>query len=150
LREVKLGTIVHAIPELRKKTGDRAILRSYHFHGDNKRVARQVEALEKGNFKAFLDMVIESGYSSFMYNQNIHSPHSVKEQGVALGLAMSEMILKGKGAWRVHGGGFAGTIQAFVPHSLLQKYVETMELIFGRGSCHNLFIRNKGAFRLEF
>lgn len=150
LREVTLDDIVKAIPELRQKTGDRAILRAYHFQKDNQRVVRQVEALERGDFKSFLEMVVESGYSSFMYNQNIYSPNSIKEQGVALGLAMSEMILKGEGAWRVHGGGFAGTIQAFVPHSLLQKYVETMELIFGRGSCHNLFIRNIGAFRLEF
>lgn len=149
LREVTMVDIVKAIPELRSGAGDRAILRAYHFQGDNQRVVRQVEALEKGDFRAFLDMVIESGYSSYMYNQNIHSPHSVKEQGVALGLAMSEMVLKGEGAWRVHGGGFAGTIQAFVPDTLLDEYVNTMEHIFGKGACHNLFIRNRGAFMLE-
>lgn len=149
LREVTMEDIVKAIPELRTSAGDRAILRAYHFQGDNQRVVRQVEALEKGDFRAFLDLVVESGYSSYMYNQNIHSPHSVKEQGVALGLAMSEMVLKGEGAWRVHGGGFAGTIQAFVPDILLDKYVNTMEHIFGKGACHNLFIRNRGAFKLE-
>ncbi len=150
LREVTLGDIVRAIPELRPVTGDRAILRSYHFQEDNQRVVRQVEALERGDFRSFLNMVVESGYSSFMYNQNIHSSHSVKDQGVALGLAMSEMVLKGEGAWRVHGGGFAGTIQAFVPDSLLDHYIKTMEHIFGKGCCHNLFIRNSGAIRLQF
>ncbi len=150
LREVTLNDIVKAIPELRSGPGDRAILRAYHFQGDNQRVVRQVEALERGDFKSFLDMVVESGYSSFMYNQNIHSPHSIKDQGVALGLAMSEMVLKGEGAWRVHGGGFAGTIQAFVPDALLDHYIKTMEHIFGKGCCHNLFIRNSGAIKLQF
>jgi galactokinase len=148
LREVTLEEIIEEIPVLRSNAGDRAILRAYHFQGDNDRVVRQVQALERGDFKSFLGMVVESGYSSFMYNQNIHSPHSVTEQGVALGLAMSEMVLKGEGAWRVHGGGFAGTIQAFVPDALLTKYIRTMEHIFGKGACHNLFIRNRGAFRL--
>lgn len=150
LREVSLDDIVKAIPELRTTTGDRAILRAYHFQKDNLRVAKQVEALEKKNFNAFLNMVVESGYSSFMYNQNIYSPHNIKEQGVALGLAISEMILKDHGAWRVHGGGFAGTIQAFVPDRLLEKYISTMEQIFGKSSCHDLFIRNLGAVNLEF
>ena len=150
LREVKLKDIVKAIPELRPVTGDRAILRAYHFQEDNQRVVRQVEALERGDFRSFLNMVVESGYSSFMYNQNIHSSQSVKVQGVALGLAISEMVLKGEGAWRVHGGGFAGTIQAFVPDALLDRYIKTMEHVFGNGSCYNLFIRNNGAFRLQF
>ena len=149
LRDVALKDIIAAIPELRKKTGDRAILRAYHFQGDNLRVQHQVDALEKGDFENFLKMVIESGYSSFMYNQNIHSPHSAKDQGVALGLALSEIILKDKGAWRVHGGGFAGTIQAFVPEDLLDPYIYKMEQVFGKGACYNLFIRNKGSFRLE-
>ncbi len=149
LREVTLDDIVRAVPDLRKKTGDRPILRAYHFQQDNERVIRQVEALEKGDFAAFLRMVVESGYSSFMYNQNIHSPYSISEQGVALGLAMSEMVLGDKGAWRVHGGGFAGTIQAFVPGERLKTYTGTMEHIFGRGACSSLTIRNKGAIRLE-
>jgi galactokinase len=149
LREVTLKDIVGALPDLRKKTGDRAILRSYHFQQDNSRVLAQVEALNKGNFRAFLDLVIESGYSSFMYNQNVYSCHSTRQQDVALGLALSEMILSGKGAWRVHGGGFAGTIQAFVPADTLDEYIYRMEKVFGKGACHNLFIRNKGAVRLE-
>jgi galactokinase len=149
LREVTLKDIVGALPDLRQKTGDRAILRSYHFQQDNNRVLSQVEALNRGNFGAFLDMVIESGYSSFMYNQNVYSGHSTSEQDVALGLALSEMILKGKGAWRVHGGGFAGTIQAFVPADTRDEYIYRMEKVFGKGACYDLFIRNKGAIRLE-
>ena len=149
LREVSLAQIVEAIPSLRDKTGDRAILRAYHFQGDNQRVVEQVEALENNNFQAFLKMVVESGYSSFMYNQNIYPSNNVKEQGVSLALALSEMVLKGHGAWRVHGGGFAGTIQAFVPQDLLDKYVATLEHVYGKGSCHKLFIRAKGSIKLD-
>ena len=94
-------------------------------------------------------MVIESGYSSFMYNQNIFPVNNVKEQGVSLALALSEMVLKGEGAWRVHGGGFAGTIQAFVPQRLLATYVTTLEHVFGAGSCKKLFIRNTGSVMVE-
>jgi galactokinase len=149
LRELTLEQIVDAIPELREKTGDRAILRAYHFQGDNQRVINQVEALERNDFHAFLQMVIESGYSSFMYNQNVFPINNVKEQGVSLALALSEMVLKGEGAWRVHGGGFAGTIQAFVPQPLLPKYISTLEHVFGKGACKKLFIRNTGSVKVE-
>jgi galactokinase len=149
LREVTLEQVVDAIPGLREKTGDRAILRAYHFQGDNARVVKQVEALEQNDFQAFLQMVIDSGYSSFMYNQNIFPVNNVKEQGVSLALALSEMVLKGHGAWRVHGGGFAGTIQAFVPQQLLPKYISTLEHVFGEGSCKKLFIRNIGSTKVE-
>jgi len=94
-------------------------------------------------------MVIESGYSSYMYYQNIFPTNNVKEQGISLALALSEMVLKGQGAWRVHGGGFAGTIQAFVPLSLLDKYVNTLEHVFGTNTCHKLFIRQKGAVKVD-
>ncbi|WP_026473385.1 galactokinase [Alkaliflexus imshenetskii] len=149
LREVSLDDIVTAIPQIREKVGDRALLRSYHFQQDNQRVSEQVKALESDNFDLFLQMVIESGYSSFMYNQNIYPVSNVAEQGLSLGLALSEMVLKGRGAWRVHGGGFAGTIQAFVPADLLNKYVTTLEHVFGSGTCHKLFIRSKGTCRIE-
>lgn len=149
LREVSLEKIVDAIPKLREKTGDRAILRAYHFQQDNQRVVKQVEALEKNDFMAFLQLVIDSGYSSFMYNQNIYPVSNVREQGVSLALALSEMILKGRGAWRVHGGGFAGTIQAFVPKHLLVMYISTLENVFGEGSCKMLFIRNTGSVKVE-
>lgn len=149
LREVSLEKVVEIIPKIRKIEGDRAILRAYHFFGDNQRVVNQVEALEKNNFNKFLGMVVDSGYSSFMYNQNIYPVTNIKEQGVSLALALSEMILRGKGAWRVHGGGFAGTVQAFVPQELQNRYIDTMERIFGKDSCSKLFIRAKGSIIVE-
>lgn len=149
LREVTLEQIIHNIPDIRKKTGDRAILRAFHFQGDNQRVADQVKALEKNDFDAFLKMVVESGYSSYMYNQNIFDVVHKDEQVVSLALALSEMVLKGEGAWRVHGGGFGGTIQAFVPQNKLDEYVKTLEHVYGKGSCHKLFIRTKGAVKVE-
>jgi galactokinase len=149
LRKVTLQQIVENIPEIRKKTGDRAILRAYHFQGDNQRVVDQVAALENNDFQAFLKMVVESGYSSYMYNQNIFDVVHKDEQVVSLALALSEMILKGKGAWRVHGGGFGGTIQAFVPQDILGEYVNTLEHVYGKGSCHKLFIRAEGAIKLD-
>jgi galactokinase len=148
LRQVTLKQIVEAIPKIREKVGDRALLRAYHFQGDNQRVVEQVSALEKNDFKAFLGMVVDSGYSSFMYNQNVYPVNNVREQGVSLALALSEMVLKGQGAWRVHGGGFAGTIQAFVPQNLLDQYINTLEHVFGQGACYKLFIRQKGAVKV--
>jgi galactokinase len=149
LREVTLEQIVEKIPDIRRKTGDRAILRAYHFQGDNQRVVDQVTALESNDFQAFLKMVIESGYSSYMYNQNIFDVVHKDEQVVSLALALSEMILKGSGAWRVHGGGFGGTIQAFVPQVKLDEYVKTLEHVYGKGTCHKLFIRAKGSVKLD-
>jgi galactokinase len=149
LRQVSLEQVLQVAPTIRKKVGDRAILRAIHFQGDNQRVVDQVAALEKNDFKAFLSMVVDSGYSSYMYNQNIFPVNNVKEQGVSLALALSELVLKGKGAWRVHGGGFAGTIQAFVPRNVLEKYTTTLEHMFGAGSCHKLFIRQQGAGVVE-
>jgi len=149
LREVTLKQVVDIMPKIREKVGDRALLRAYHFQGDNQRVVEQVTALEKNDFTSFLKMVVESGYSSYMYNQNIYPVNNVKEQGVSLALALSEMVLKGAGAWRVHGGGFAGTIQAFVPQNLLSSYVETLEHVYGKNSCHKLFIRQKGSVKIE-
>lgn len=148
LREVSLEQVLDIAPKIRKKVGDRAILRAIHFQGDNQRVVDQVAALEKNDFKAFLGMVVDSGYSSYMYNQNIFPVNNIREQGVSLALALSELVLKGKGAWRVHGGGFAGTIQAFVPNNLLDQYVSTLEHVYGPGSCHKLFIRPQGAVKV--
>lgn len=149
LRDVSLAQIVEAIPALRERTGDRAILRAFHFQGDNQRVVKQVAALEKNDFDAFRMLVIESGNSSFMYNQNVFPVNNVKEQGVSLALALSEMVLKDRGAWRVHGGGFAGTIQAFVPQDLLSVYIATLEHVFGKDACKNLFIRKEGSVKVE-
>jgi len=148
LRQVTIEQVLQIAPKIREKVGDRAILRAIHFQGDNQRVVDQVAALERNDFKAFLAMVVDSGYSSYMYNQNIFPVNNVREQGVSLALAMSEIVLKSQGAWRVHGGGFAGTIQAFVPRHLLEKYISTLEHVFGKGACQSLFIRRKGAGRV--
>jgi len=155
LRPLSMKQVVDSIPNIREKVGDRAILRSIHFQADNARVVDEVEALEANDFQKFLGLVIESGYSSYMYNQNIYAQtqenfdSKMAEQGVSLGLALSELVLRGKGAWRVHGGGFAGTIQAFVPNDLLDQYITTLEHVFGEGNCHKLFIRAKGAIKVE-
>lgn len=149
LREVSLDDVIGIIPKIREKVGDRAILRAIHFQGDNQRVVDQVAALENNDFKGFLQLVVESGYSSYMYNQNIYPVNNVREQGVSLGLALSDLVLKHKGAWRVHGGGFAGTIQAFVPERLVDQYIRTLESVFGEGRCHKLFIRKEGAHKIE-
>lgn len=149
LREVTLEQVLEKAPSIREKVGDRAILRAIHFQGDNQRVVDQVEALERNDFKSFLGMVVDSGFSSYMYNQNIYPITNIREQNVSLALALSHLVLKGEGAWRVHGGGFAGTIQAFVPQKLLSRYVSTLEHVYGKGSCHILFIRKQGAGRVE-
>lgn len=151
LREVTLEQVVEAIPTLREAgVSDRAILRAIHFERDNARVAEQVADLEKGDFKAFLGKVCASGQSSFMYNQNVYPINNVNEQGLSVALALSEIVLGSEGAWRVHGGGFAGTVQAFVPANLIGKYVETLEHTFGKGKCHKLFIRPQGSIKVEF
>jgi galactokinase len=149
LRQVSLEQVLDIVPKIRERVGDRAILRAIHFQKENQRVVDQVAALERNDFRTFLNMVIDSGYSSFMYNQNIFPVNNIKEQGVSLALAMSELVLKGQGAWRVHGGGFAGTIQAFVPQNMLDKYISTLEHVYGKGSCRKLFIRHQGAGRVE-
>ena len=155
LRPLSLKIVVDNIPNIREKVGDRALLRAIHFQIENNRVVDEVKALEKNDFRKFLDLVIESGNSSYMYNQNIYAQtkenfdSKMSEQGVALALALSDIVLKGLGAWRVHGGGFAGTIQAFVPNNKLDQYISTLESAFGKGSCHKLFIRTKGAIRVS-
>lgn len=150
LRETTLEKVMDIAPSIRKKVGDRAILRAIHFECENDRVVDEVAALENNDFKKFLQLVIDSGHSSYMYNQNIYVSNNIQEQAVSLGLAYSELVLKGAGAWRVHGGGFAGTIQAFVPENLLEKYITTLNHLFGAGSCHPLFIRQKGVVKLDF
>lgn len=144
LRETDKAEFYKNIPEIREKFGDRAVLRAIHFFGDNDRVVSEVEALRSGNFDEFKRLVCESGASSYMYNQNVYSVKKPNEQPVALGLAVSEQVLKGRGAYRVHGGGFAGTMQAFVPKELLSAYKNAVESVFGEGSCYILLIRPLG------
>lgn len=149
LREVTLEEFLPQMAEVRKKTGDRAVLRAYHFLQDNQRAIAEAQALEKGDFTGFLQLVKESGYSSFMYLQNVYVSGSVAHQEVAYTLAVCEAALAGKGAYRVHGGGFAGTVQAFVPVDMLTDFVKTVECAVGKGSCHVLSIRAAGGIELE-
>lgn len=144
LREVDEKEFFAKIPELREAVGDRAVLRAIHFYKDNERVLREVDALKKNDFEKFKQLVIESGDSSYMYNQNVFATKQPEIQPVSIALALSEQVLDGKGAWRVHGGGFAGTIQAFVPNDLLDEYKSTLEAVFGEGSCYVLAIRPVG------
>lgn len=144
LREVDEPEFYKNISAIREKFGDRAVLRAIHFFGDNARVLDEVKALRNGDFEGFKKHICESGASSYMYNQNVYSVKKPIEQPVALGLAVSEQVLRNKGAYRVHGGGFAGTIQAFVPNELLYTYKQAIESVFGEGSCYVLSIRPLG------
>jgi galactokinase len=149
LREFDRGRVLRELPSLRGRVGDRAILRALHFYDDDRRVEEQVAALERGDFPAFLSLVVESGRSSWTLCQNCYPPGAAREQGVALALALSQTLLSGSGAWRVHGGGFAGTIQAFVPEEQAGDYLTRMRGVFGPESCHQLSVRSRGASRLE-
>ena len=149
LREVRYSEIIENAAELREKTGDRAILRAIHYLNENDRVDRQVASLEKGDIDAFFADVIASGMSSFRFLQNVYTTKNVNEQGLSLALAVSEQILLGKkAAWRVHGGGFAGTIQAFVPSCMSETYKKEIEKVFGEGNCIALRVRNDGAIKV--
>ena len=144
LREITEADVLASVAGIKEKLGERPLLRAIHFFEDNKRVEKEAEALKNGDFECFKAMTIASGYSSYMYNQNVFSSSDPLSQPVSLALAISEVVLKGKGAWRVHGGGFAGTIQAFVPDCLLEEYKDSMEAVFGEGSCYILAIRPFG------
>ena len=148
LRDVNKEEFIKAIPKLRKLAGDRAVLRTIHFFNENKRAIDEAIALENGDFDKFLKIVKESGHSSYMYLQNVCVCGSSKEQAVGIVLAMCDEILKDKGAYRVHGGGFAGTVQAFVPHEILDNFKENIEKIVGKNNCHILSIRPVGGTRL--
>lgn len=148
LREISFEDFKKALPEIKDKVNDRAIIRAFHFYNENIRVEKAVSALENGDFDAFKQIIIDSGHSSYMYNQNVFTPVNPTEQKLSVALCMSEDILKGKGAWRVHGGGFAGTIQAFVPNDILDEYKTAMESVFGEGNCHVLIIRPVGGTRV--
>ena len=148
LREVPEEDFISEIVNLRKKAGDRAVLRAFHVYDENKRVENAKNYLLKKDFNSFLQILKLSGNSSYKYLQNVYSPSNVKHQGLSLALLIAERILKDKGAFRVHGGGFAGTIQAFVPNDLVEEYVSKMESIFGKGKCHKLFVRPLGATKI--
>ena len=148
LREIEFEAFKNAVPQLKGKVNDRALLRAYHFYGENKRAEEAVDALESNDFEAFKEIIVESGRSSYMLNQNVFSPSNATEQKLSLALCITEDMLKGRGAYRVHGGGFAGTIQAFVPNDMLDEYKNAMESVFGLGNCHVLIIRPVGGTRV--
>lgn len=149
LRELTREEIVENIPALREKAGDRAVLRALHFFDENERVDELAEALKAGDFGGFLSVINRSGESSYKYLQNVYSSAHPGEQGVSLAIYLAKSILKGEGAARVHGGGFAGTVQAFVPNKSLKSFVEGIEKVFGEGSCHVLNIRPFGGIEVE-
>ena len=138
-----------AIPMLREMCGDRAVLRAIHFYQENARVPKQVAALERGDFEMFLKLVRESCYSSYMYLQNVIPAGCKARQDVAVALALCEHYLQGKGACRVHGGGFAGTVQAFVPIEMLDTFRAGVDAVMGEGACHVLRIRPQGGVEME-
>ena len=138
-----------AIPQIRKACGDRAVMRAIHFYQENARVPQQVAALREGDFQKFLSLVKQSGYSSYMYLQNVIPAGYKAHQDVAVALALCEHYLQGKGAYRVHGGGFAGTVQAFVPYDILDSFVAGIDGALGAGACHVLSIRPQGGVRME-
>ena len=149
LSQIDEAEFYAAIPALRTSCGDRAVLRAVHFYQDNDRVPKQVEALEAGDFAAFLQLVKESGYSSYMYLQNVIPAGYKEHQDVAIALALCEHYLQGKGAYRVHGGGFAGTVQAFVPFEILESFRTGIDSVLGEGACHVLSIRPQGGVEME-
>ena len=144
LRQVDEEEFYRDLPKLRKICSDRAVLRAAHFFGDNRRAREETEALRANDIGRFLFLVRESGDSSANLLQNLYSASVPKEQGIPLGIMVSKRVLGEKGAVRVHGGGFAGTIQAFVPLELTEAYVEEMNRTFGKGSCYVFRIRPVG------
>lgn len=144
LREVERADVIANIPELREQFGDRAVLRALHFYGDCERVVKQTAALKSRDFKRFLKLINESGDSSYKYLQNIYVSSEPKRQELSLALYIAQDVLGGEGAARVHGGGFGGTIQAFVPDHKLEHFTRRMESVFGEGSCYVLSVRPFG------
>ena len=144
LRDVPFDTFLAKLPECRRQCGDRAVLRAFHFYADNDRVAQQVAALRGGDFDAFLQLVTASGDSSWEYLQNVIPAGYKEHQEMGVTIAAAKHYLQGKGAVRVHGGGFAGTAQAFVPVDMLADFKAHMEAILGEGRCHVLSIRPEG------
>lgn len=144
LAEVQEDEFYRNIPEIRKELGDRAVLRTIHFMEENKRVVKAVDALKKQDVGSFLTQIKESGSSSFKYLQNVYTNADVEHQNLSVALAVSDSILKENGVARVHGGGFAGTIQAFVKNAFVEEYRNRMDGIFGSGACKILKIRNEG------
>ena len=144
LREVPEKEFRDVLPELRIRCGDRAVLRAMHFYDDDRMAQEEAEALTDGDFDRFLSLVRASGLSSALHLQNLSTPSDSRQQAIPLAIALAEKLLDGTGAVRVHGGGFAGTIQAFVPEERLGMFRSGMDSVFGEGHCHVLHIRSLG------
>lgn len=149
LRDADEGEFYENISEIRKKFGDRAILRAMHVFNENKRVLTQKAALKRGDFNTFFVTVKRSGESSYDLLQNVYSPSNPKEQAISLALNVTKQFLNGRGAYRVHGGGFAGTIQCYIPNKMFDDYKKIIEAIFGEGACVKLFVRPVGGYELK-
>ena len=149
LRDVDEAEFMTNIKGVREDVNnDRAVLRAIHYFNDSKRAVAETEAIENGDFKEFCRINRESGRSSFMYLQNVYSSSMVKAQAVSLTLALCDEFLGNRGSFRVHGGGFAGTVQAFVPNDMVDEFKSKIEAVLGEGMCHILSIRPVGGYRL--
>ncbi len=148
VREIDTEEILSNIDEIREKCGDRALIRALHVIYENERVDKAVKALEADDFNEFLEVIRQSGNSSFKYLQNVYSNHDVKDQSLSVALMYSENILGDNGVCRVHGGGFAGTIQAFVKDEFVEEYKKEIEKVFGEDCCHILKVRKYGGRQL--
>ena len=149
LRQIPEKEFMAALPTLRGKVSDRAILRAIHVYRENRRVKEQVNALKEKDLDTFLRLVTASGHSSWMYLQNICPAGAIEKQSVAYALALCDALLQGRGAFRVHGGGFAGTVQAFVPLEIVEEFRQAMENNLGKGSCYVLNVRADGGIRIQ-
>ena len=149
LRQIDEADFYKEIPALREKCGDRAVMRAVHFYQENARVPQQVAALQAGDFDTYLKLMKQSGYSSYMYLQNVIPAGYKAHQDMAIALALCERYLAGRGGYRVHGGGFAGTVQAFVPFDILETFRAGIDAVLGEGACHVLSIRPQGGVEAE-
>ncbi|MDE6015918.1 MAG: galactokinase [Acetatifactor sp.] len=148
LTEVSEQEILAAIPQIREAQGDRALLRALHFYEENKRVMAEANTLKAMDIKTFLETVKASGASSFQYLQNVYTNHDITSQNMSVALAVSDITLGSNGTSRVHGGGFAGTIQAFVKNTAVETYKNAMDAVFGEDSCKVLKIRKYGGMKV--
>ena len=149
LRETSEDLFYSCLPSLREKCGDRAVLRAIHFFEENKRVDLEAAAIKENNLPRFFELINASGDSSFMYLQNIYSPAETQYQGLSVALALTRKWLGNRGACRVHGGGFGGTMQAFVPTEYVSDYQSKIEAVFGKNTCHILSVRPFGSVQIE-
>lgn len=149
LRDANEDEFYKSIAQIRAKCGDRAVLRAMHFFAEERRVLTQKSALRRGDFNTFFTAVKRSGESSYDLLQNVYSPSNPKEQAISLALALTKQFLNGRGAYRVHGGGFAGTIQCYIPSKMFDSYKSMIEAVFGENSCVPLFVRAVGGYELK-